>query len=287
VDGGTFGDQSSIATASHPLAIAIHPSGKFAYVANFSSNSISAYSVDATTGKLSSIDANDATTAIDTIPTRSGPVSIAIHPGGGYAYVANATSGDISVYSIDATSGALTAIDANGANAGTNTYISTMGNLPYSVAVDPTGQFLYAVNSNSGGVAHFDIASDGTLTYISCSLSCNANSNAMTGINPRSVAVDPTGQFLYVANNSDKTVWVYNINANGVLNHAGALTESPTTGHPIALSIDTTGQFLYVASSDTAGTIEPFSINTLSGKLTSAGPAVSSGTNTNSVTTSR
>ena len=35
-----------------PLSVAVEPSGKFAYVANYSSNNISAYSIDATSGAL-------------------------------------------------------------------------------------------------------------------------------------------------------------------------------------------------------------------------------------------
>ena len=47
VDAGTSGTQTSIATGTTPVSIKIHPSGKFAYVVNSLSNSVSAYSIDA------------------------------------------------------------------------------------------------------------------------------------------------------------------------------------------------------------------------------------------------
>ena len=106
------------------------PSGKFVYVVNQLSNSISAYSINATTGALASIDADALTAGLQTsIPTELTPVAIAIDPAGTYAYVASLgqslystvcgravvpANGCISAYSIDASTGALTAIDATG-----------------------------------------------------------------------------------------------------------------------------------------------------------------------------
>jgi len=42
----------TIATEISPTSIAIHPSGKFAYVTNSGSNSVSMYSIDSATGTL-------------------------------------------------------------------------------------------------------------------------------------------------------------------------------------------------------------------------------------------
>ncbi len=150
MNAGTVGNQTSIATGSHPLAIAIHPSGNFVYVANYSSNSVSAYSIDPATGALASIDADGATAGTQTsMATRSGPISIAITPDGQYAYVANAASNNISAYSIDATSGALTAIPADNSNLGSGVTYIAAGASPYSLSIDPSGTYLYAANAGS------------------------------------------------------------------------------------------------------------------------------------------
>jgi 6-phosphogluconolactonase (cycloisomerase 2 family) len=59
------------------------------------------YRIDIATGGLISI---------GTIAAGAGPSSIAIDPSGQFAYVANTNSDDISMYAIDATTGALTLI---------------------------------------------------------------------------------------------------------------------------------------------------------------------------------
>jgi YVTN family beta-propeller protein len=57
VDATTGGltPSGSIATGLSPTSIAIHPSGKFAYVTNSGSNSVSMYSIDSATGALTLI----------------------------------------------------------------------------------------------------------------------------------------------------------------------------------------------------------------------------------------
>ena len=45
----------TIATEQSPTSIAIHPSGKFAYVTNSGSNDVSMYSIDTATGALTLI----------------------------------------------------------------------------------------------------------------------------------------------------------------------------------------------------------------------------------------
>ena len=84
--------------------MAVGPTGRFAYVANWGSNDVSMYTIDGTTGAL---------TSIGTI-AGSNPTSIAIHPSGKFAYVTNSASNDISMYSIDAATGALTLIGTIG-----------------------------------------------------------------------------------------------------------------------------------------------------------------------------
>jgi DNA-binding beta-propeller fold protein YncE len=45
----------SIAAGTSPTSIAVHPSGKFAYVTNSMSNDVSIYSIDGATGALALI----------------------------------------------------------------------------------------------------------------------------------------------------------------------------------------------------------------------------------------
>ena len=88
--------------------MAVDPAGKFAYVTNSSSNDVSMYTINATTGAL---------TSIGTIAAGTDPVSVAVDPSGKFAYVANSSSNDVSMYTINATTGALTPIGTIAAGA--------------------------------------------------------------------------------------------------------------------------------------------------------------------------
>jgi YVTN family beta-propeller protein len=101
-----------------PYSVAVDPFGKFVYVANQVSNSISAYTINAATGALTAVNGSP-------FPAGSAPWSLT-DPSGKFAYVANASSSDISVYAIDASNGALTAVSGSPFAA---------GSLPYAVAV--------------------------------------------------------------------------------------------------------------------------------------------------------
>ena len=74
-------------------------------------------------------------------------------------YVANEGSNNVSAYTIDGNTGALTAVAGSPFAAGSN---------PYSVAVDPTGTFVYVANEGSSGVSGYIIdLSTGALDTVS------------------------------------------------------------------------------------------------------------------------
>jgi 6-phosphogluconolactonase (cycloisomerase 2 family) len=79
-------------------------------VANNSSDDVSVYTINPTTGALAAV-GTPVTAGTD-------PVSVAVDPTGRFAYVANFGSGNVSVYSINPTTGALTAV---GTSVGTGT----------------------------------------------------------------------------------------------------------------------------------------------------------------------
>jgi 6-phosphogluconolactonase (cycloisomerase 2 family) len=96
-----------IAAGARPVSIAVDPAGKFAYVANFASNDVSTYSINATTGAL---------TSVGFAPTLSGgfgPSFITVAPGGKFAYVTNESSNIISAFAIDPIAGTLTSAGAD------------------------------------------------------------------------------------------------------------------------------------------------------------------------------
>ena len=68
------------------------------------------------------------------------PLGMAVDPTGKFAYVPNVGSDNISAYTIDATSGALTPMTGSPFSAGRGAY---------AVAIDPSGKFAYVANSDS------------------------------------------------------------------------------------------------------------------------------------------
>lgn len=68
-----------------------------------------------------------------------------------FAYAANVLSNDISAYTVNTTTGALTRIDC-GAGPGCNGANFAAGSNPRSVRSTPDGKFLYVANQGSGDV---------------------------------------------------------------------------------------------------------------------------------------
>jgi len=95
------------------------------------------------------------------------------------------------------------------------------GTYPYSVTVDPTGQYAYVANYNSANVSQYTIGSTGALTAMS-------TATVATGNSPRTMTVDPTGQYAYVAYLGSNTVSQYTIGATGAL--TAMSTATVTTG---------------------------------------------------------
>jgi 6-phosphogluconolactonase len=215
--------------------------GRFAYVANKLSNSISAYNVSSNTGALTPVAGSPF------VSTGSQPDSVSVGPGGNLLYVANSGSNDLSLFSISGT-GLLNALGT----------VPT-GVAPYAIVIDPTGSYLYVSNYSSNDISAFAInASNGGLTEIS-------GSPFAVGVAPTALAI--SGQFLYVANYGSRSVSVLQLNSStGVLSDVAGSPFAAGAG-PTSIAIDPSGAFAYVANAS-AATISEYSIDSSSGALT-------------------
>jgi YVTN family beta-propeller protein len=228
-----------------PWSIGVEPLGRFAYVANeggFSPTSISMYTINATTGAL---------TSTGLIAAEGRAIAVTVDPSGKFAYVANwsdpyGSAGNVSMYTIDATTGALTY--KAGVAAGTT---------PVSVAVDPTGKSAYVTNSGSNDISMYTInATTGTLT---------STGVIAAGTGPSSVVVDPSGRFAYVTNSGSNNVSMYAIDATtGTLTSTGVIAAGTK---PVSVAVDSTGKFVYVANSG-SNNVSVYSIDAGTGALT-------------------
>ncbi len=163
-------------------------------------------------------------------------------------------------YSINGASGALTAIP--------NTPFSAGDNVQVMVAA-PSGNFLYAATTGSSGshVAAFSIdAVTGGLTPVSGSpFAAGTSGGYPIGSAFPLLTMDPSGKFLYVANETSGQIQEFSVNAT-----SGTLTLSSQTSIPYVdvLAEGPHGGYLYVNSSAGSSGTTVYSIDSTSGALT-------------------
>jgi 6-phosphogluconolactonase len=222
---------SPFAAGNSPSSVTVDPSGQFAYVTNTcasssdcSTGNVSAYTINTSTGALSAV-------ADSPFAAGNDPVSVTVDPSGRFAYVTNqcrdspctTRHGTVSAYTINSSTGALSEVVGSPFAAGKE---------PSSVAVDPSGRFAYVANqcrsfpgctrTNSNVSAYAINSSTGALREV-------AGSPFAAGIQPVSVAVDPSGRFAYVTNIGGS---LGNISAYTIDSSTGGL--SAVAGSPFA-----------------------------------------------------
>jgi len=238
-------------TVNPPVHLAVSAAGAFTFPVGFVQGSI--YQVVVGTEPTSPTQNCVVTSGTGVVGTVNiSDISVACSGVGRFAYAANAGDDTISVYSIDSTTGALTAA---------GTPVAT-GNSPYAIVASPDGQHVYVVNEASNNISAYAVnATSGALTQI-------AGSPFPAGTDPYALAFDPAGAYLYVANSHSNNISAYAVNAS-----TGALTPLPTATYatglgPTAISVDGAGKFVFVANGRGSNNISVFSITAGTGELT-------------------
>src|SRR5256884_325602 len=183
----------------------------------------------------------------------------------GFVYVTNAggnsgaAAGSISAYSIDRQPGGLLPVPGS-------PFADPGG--PWSIAVDPKNRFAYIANRGDNTISAYAIGGTGALTPVPGSPF--PQDPTASGELPVSVAVDPAGKFVFVANYNYRTVRAYQIDQN-----TGALTQAPGSPFPAgtnpqSVTVDLSGKFVYVASGyhNANGTVSAYTIEQSNGSLT-------------------
>jgi 6-phosphogluconolactonase len=188
------------------------------------------------------------TTLTVAVPAGVATDGIVVDPSGQYAYASNygdgSTASTISQYKIIQGDGALQPMTTSSVNAGIG---------PWSLTVDPSGQYVYVANDISNDVSAYRIGATGELTQIVCATGCGSTiaANFAAGTYPTSVVVDPGGKYVYVADWGDGTnpgaVSQFTIQADGSLVAMGTPSVNAGVG-PIGLTVDPSGKYIYVAN---------------------------------------
>ena len=192
---------------------------EYSYVTNATDNTLSSYSVDATTGAL----------AIIGTPTATGesPYAIVGTSDKRFVYVANQGSNDVSAFAVDPATGSLTAVLGSPFPAGTD---------PQAMAIYESS-YLYVANAGSNNVSGYIIdPSTGALAELF---------TTAAGVNPTSIAVHHYG-FIYEANHGGSN----DISEFYPYGAPVPVSRFPAGGNPLSLAFGAADQFLYTANPD-------------------------------------
>jgi 6-phosphogluconolactonase (cycloisomerase 2 family) len=234
---------SPFSGSSGPQCVATDPLGRFMYVVNNASNSISVFEINASTGAL----------AQGTSVPLNSPECVVVDGAGLVAYVTYISAqnqGMIAVYKIDQSSGALTVL-----NPGIIPIHPTTGQGLYAAVIDPSGRYLFAATHGSGStpgqILGFTINPLGDLAPSSLL------GNTEGGL-PASFAVDPSGTALYVVNSGTaNSVQSFLINPRS--GDLALWASTSTTSSPSAIAVDQSGKYVYVSEINPAA-LQAFSV---------------------------
>lgn len=208
--------ESPYSTQIGPQALVVDPSGKFLYVADWSGY-IDAFAINTSTSSLtplpgSPLQINSSSSCGGVAQTNPNDI---LDLSGKYLYTSDLWGSEISGYSI---------------SGGT---LNEMSGSPYclntasALAVDGTGKFLYARNSDNSGYIHisiYSISSNGALTFIK-QIGTEANQIGCQG----PLRTDATGNYLYTGACANVLPGFNGLAAYSINHTTGDLTELPTS----------------------------------------------------------
>lgn len=196
-------------TEPHAHQVLPDPSGDWLLSVDLGTDSVYVGAVDPVTGELRP----HGETALR---PGTGPRHLAFHPAGGHAYVLNELEPTLTVCRWDAASGVLEplhevpVLPEEVSGAPDRTY-------PSEVVVSLDGRFVWTANRGHDSISVLTLDETGEKAQLVASVPCGGNW-------PRDLALDPTGQWLYAANERSGDVsWFAVDQETGVPRHAGTI----------------------------------------------------------------
>ena len=232
--------RNRLPTGTAPMMVAMHPSGRFAYVPDNIVDTLQLFAIDPTSGSISAVGSGNSGV--------TEPRAKAFDPTGRFAYVVSFIA-NLAHHTVEPTTG----------------YLTPQSSYPIAqalaAAVGPTGQFLYV--ARGGGVntiGRFVIDPD--------TGSLGSFMEFAAGHTPGKIAIHPSGCFLYDTDYADSTISAFAIHPiTGELSPAGTIA---APSHPTAIAIHPDGRHLYAGSTD-SDTVMSYFVNRTTGSLTQNG----------------
>lgn len=205
---GVLSDVPGTPVAAPPNALlyglAITPDGHFLYATEINGHEVLSFSIDA---------AGLPHLMPHPVPSGDFPEQVAVSPSGKFVYVANWIANSISTYTVTPGTGVLVPA--------AQTTPAEMHCGPQELALDPSSKFLYVSCSGLGTIDQF------AMDPVTGSLSALGSFSTGQFTQPRGLAVDASGMFLYSALNQQNRASTAAINPDGSLK---ALPGTPATG---------------------------------------------------------
>jgi 6-phosphogluconolactonase len=210
------GKDPSFQSKAHPHSIDVSPDNRFAIVSDLGVDKLLVYRFDAATGALSPQDPP----FVDAEPG-GGPRHFVFDSAGKFGYSLKEMSGFVTVLAWDPSSGAFTSVQD--AKTLAPDFIGASDSA--EIAIHPNGKFLYESNRRFRGpnlwgpdtIGVFSIDPEkGTLSEV--------EQVAPGGTMPRTFAIDPTGSYLFAANELTGNVALFHVDSD-----TGRLTPAKTS----------------------------------------------------------
>ncbi|WP_260706451.1 lactonase family protein [Edaphobacter flagellatus] len=184
----------------HPHSVHISPDDRFLIVNDLGSDSLTVYSIDPSTAKLTPSEP-----LVTNTRAGSGPRHIAFHPNGRWIYLINELDSTIDRFLWSTTR---SATNPKGLLINAGATVSTLAsgfpaakNTASEIMVSPDGNFLYASNRGEDTLVVFAINDDGSLKEVQ-----RISSGGKT---PRHFTFDPTFQWILCGNQDSASITVF------------------------------------------------------------------------------
>ena len=239
--------QLGLAAKVYPFGIGFDLAGRYLYATDWFGG-ILGFSVNADNGALAPITGSPF--------SNKGKLSthVALEPSGKFAYTPNYSSHDITTYSVDGISGALTALDTTRSRPGPRAIVIISGERP----VEFQPQAIYVTNTGDNTVSVYRIdAASGELKAVT---------TLPSGSGPSALTTNSTGRFLYVVNALSSTISTYQIDPVTALPKEISGSPLKTRSPSQSITVDYNDAYAYVANG-AAKTMSAFVIDAQSGAL--------------------
>lgn len=248
-----------------PCHVSVHPTGKMAFVSNYSGGTFAAYTLNP--------DGNINPATFKQAFQGSGPNTrrqekahahyAQAGPDGKYVYVADLGSDKIMNYAVDVKTGKLTANPAQAA------FGTKPGAGPRHLTITSNGKFMYILNELDATVIAAAIDKNGVVSEIKTyeTIPAGVKNNISAAIH-----LHPNGKYVYVSNRGHNSITGYKILADGSLEMIDQITLSIST--PRDFNFDPSGKFAIIGNQD-KNTLTVYAVDSKTGKLTFSNESIS------------